>query len=496
MRVFVRANQANTLTPTVRARFYINGTLFDSKTIAAPSAGVPTTIDQSNLGSSWNLDVSPYMQAGLSVLVDVDPTSAIVESNEGNNAFPLNGTPKAMDMRTVNVYNATLVPVVQVPNGLRGDVTEANKNTYTDFTGRVYPLSGINTLVHANYNFSQAVASSYDNTWTTLLSEINALRTTEGIARRYYGVLKPAYAFGGTGLGYIDGNAAIGVDWTSPVTGSNTTLRSMTAAHEWGHNFGRQHVNCGDPAGPDPNYPYTPSSIGVYGFDITRNAQLGTNFADLMTYCTPLWISDYTYKAVLSYRASHPQSISARASRRGLLVWGHIGPDGVVLEPAFEIDAPPSLPERTGPYRVKATDANGQDLFNISFDGQAIDHVDGVRQFAFVVPLPSPASRASSVQLSANGRSALQRGVSPSLRAIGASAVAGSVRLRSGIGRRATLEWNSAEFPMVLVRDPITREVLSFARGGRLELDVPGTNLELVMSDGAGSVTLTVSKTP
>ena len=41
LRVFVLANQANTVAPEVRARFYRSGTLVQTLTIAAPTGSVP-----------------------------------------------------------------------------------------------------------------------------------------------------------------------------------------------------------------------------------------------------------------------------------------------------------------------------------------------------------------------------------------------------------------------------------------------------------------------
>ncbi len=50
-----------------------------------------------------------------------------------------------------------------------------------------------------------------------------------------------------------------------------------------------------------------------------------------------------------------------------------------MLEPAFEITAAASLPERPGPYRLLALDASGRTVFDLSFAGEALDHVAGER---------------------------------------------------------------------------------------------------------------------
>ena len=75
LRVFVLANQANSVTPAVRVRFYVNGALQGSPTIiAAPSHAVPTSIAEGTLASSWNVSVPGSMiKPGLAILADVDP---------------------------------------------------------------------------------------------------------------------------------------------------------------------------------------------------------------------------------------------------------------------------------------------------------------------------------------------------------------------------------------------------------------------------------------
>jgi hypothetical protein len=40
---------------------------------------------------------------------------------------------------------------------------------------------------------------------------------------------------------------------------------------------------------------------------------------------------------------------------------------------------------------------------------------------------------------------------------------------------------------MVLIRDPATGDVISFARGGEIRLEVPSNEVELVFSDGVRS---------
>jgi hypothetical protein len=77
---------------------------------------------------------------------------------------------------------------------------------------------------------------------------------------------------------------------------NNANSSGRLAAHEIGHNFGRYHAPCGGPSGIDQNYPYANASIGHYGLD-TSNMTVWSpdSTKDLMSYCSPKWLSDYTY---------------------------------------------------------------------------------------------------------------------------------------------------------------------------------------------------------
>ena len=87
----------------------------------------------------------------------------------------------------------------------------------------------------------------------------------------------------------------------------------ITLAHELAHNNGRLHVDCNGPDFVDEGYPYNVGSFfnglsaGAWGFDrraigsplyrewtIVSRAQ---SAGELMGYCSPRWVSDYTYRA-------------------------------------------------------------------------------------------------------------------------------------------------------------------------------------------------------
>jgi hypothetical protein len=474
VRVFARANALNSPAPVVRVRLYRNGSVVDTRMVAPSTVNSPVTNDDGVLTTTWNVLLpGSLIQPGTSMLVDVDPANAVSETNESDNMFPQSGTPMSLNVRTAPVMEARFVPVLQVPNGLQGDVTAENVDTYTTKANAIYPMPSLTADVRAPYSFSGVLASNYDAEWSRLLSEINAVRVADGSARYYYGVIKPSYTSGGTGLGYIGVRASIGVEWAN--------WRAETVAHEWGHNFNRLHVACGNPANPDPNYPYTdrPGALGQHGYDL-RNGILRLHYdhQDIMSYCQPTWASDYTYEAVMNFRGTATGQ-TASAAERSLLVWGRITPDGVVLEPAFEVVTRPSLPTRGGAHRIVAKDAQGGTVLDLSFDGIEIDHMPGERHFAYAIPLRSLRGAApAELRVSGrDGREAVRRVETAAAAVTVTRAAAGRVRVR----------WDSARSPVVIVRDPRTGEVLSFARGGDISVATNAREVEVNVSNGPRS---------
>ena len=91
---------------------------------------------------------------------------------------------------------------------------------------------------------------------------------------------------------------------------------------------------------------------------------------------------------------------------RNLLLWGGIDADRVpFLDPVFVIDAPPSLPDVTGDYRVGGRAVDGTVLFSLDFEMPVIADGDGSSSFLFMLPVqPGWEGRLTSVTLTRPGR--------------------------------------------------------------------------------------------
>jgi hypothetical protein len=474
LRVFVTANQVNAANPGVRVSFYSNGSLASTLTIPASGLTTPLGVNEGTLNSSWNLVVDgTLIQPNLSILVEVDPANTFPEGNEADNLFPASGAPVAIDVRTADPFSVRFVPVITKADNRQGNVTQANRGDFLEATMRMHPVSSYDADVRATYTTSTSLALQSDNgnsAWNVIVNEILARRTAESSSRYYYGVVNPSYNSGVAGVGYVGAEAAIG--WDKLPTGSSV------AAHEWGHNWDREHAPCGGAGNPDGNYPYTGGQIGVIGYDLVNGDLKPADSHDLMGYCAEEWISDYTYKGVMDFRSNESSFASgiSEAIQPALLVWGRIENGRAVLEPAFRIIARPSLPRRPGPYRLEGRAADGARIFGLDFAPlEVADDPNGSRHFVFAVPLrPERAARLASLHLDAAGvrASVGQASSDPTV-----------VELTRGAAGRVALRWDASKAPMIMVRDPVTGDVLSFARGGNAEVTTGRDELSLTVSN-------------
>lgn len=486
LRVFALANQANSAAAQVRVRLYDGVTLVQTYTIPAPAVGVPTTVNEGSLTSSWNVMVPGLLvQPNLRVLADVDPSGGIAESDDLDNQFPLSGTSAAVDVRSLPTFALRFVPVIQQVNGLQGNVSGASQESFLNDLKKLLPVGGYDADIRAPYS-TAAPALQNDNAngaWGTILSELLTLRFTEGSPRYYYGVVKTTYSSGVAGIGYVGGSARTALGWDYLPSGSGVM------AHELGHNMSRQHAPCGGVASPDPAFPYAGGKIGVWGLDLlSLTLKSPATYIDLMGYCSPVWVSDYNWSGMMTYRQSGPSNAppAGAGAGQGLLVWGRITSTGVVLEPAFIVAAAPSLAPAPGPHRIDLQAEDGSVLRTASFAATEVADLPGgpERHFAFVLPMDVPLSASlGRLTVRANGRSATRLRAGPGTTGADPAAV---VTRQSAL--QVELRWNSASYPMVMVRDAATGQVISFARGGSARVWTRGSNFELQFSDGVKSV--------
>jgi hypothetical protein len=208
------------------------------------------------------------------------------------------------------------------------------------------------------------------------------------------------------------------------------------------------------------------------------------------------WISDYTYRAIMNYRQNNPGAavMSVAAPQRALLIWGQIVNGRPVLEPVFEVVTKPTLPQRPGPYSLSVLASDGSRLADLSFDVATSEAAGtGSGHFAFAVPLDErQALRLGSIRIAGPGGSVSSPRALAQLRTGPAS---GSIVARRE-GGNVSLRWDAARYPMIMIRDPDTGEVLSFGRGGTALVGTGKAVLDVDVSDGLRSqrVRLAISR--
>ena len=189
----------------------------------------------------------------------------------------------------------------------------------------------------ANINFS-------GTTWMSLLQSLQQARVDDNAQPNdyYYAMLNscavPLEGFGGYSLipGDTKGDASRRVSAGEWRTATNKAEFSrVTYVHELGHGQGLKHAPCGNPAGPDPNYPYAGAKIGVWGYDLVKSTfKDPTKTTDYMSYCyEPSWPSDWTwtknYKRAVTLTSWGPVPLP---SEQGELLFGVLAGNGNVEE--------------------------------------------------------------------------------------------------------------------------------------------------------------------
>jgi len=273
---------------------------------------IPTTTVQGDLSTTCNATLpGNWVAPGLRVELQADPNDQVAESDESDNALTLSPS-----VGPGTALFLTVVPVVH-----QGQT--ASVPSFSQTLWRIWPLKETSYTTRAPYTFSGTLSGQDANAWSQLLDELRALRQVDGSGRYYYGFVKVGYTSGIAGIGYLGYPVAVGWDYSQSAP--------AVMAHELGHNFGRNHAPCG--TGGDPYYPYPDGKIGAWGYDLASGALKDPNqYYDLMSYCGPQWVSDYSYQGAQSFLENNPPSPQS-LPEEGLLFSGRIRGDEVVFNP-------------------------------------------------------------------------------------------------------------------------------------------------------------------
>ena len=381
LRVFLKADgETDIPMPPVRASFYRSGGIVYIAETPGEASDIPASFEEETLTDTANIRVpGSAVVTGLEVVVEIDPDKTLDSALGIAGRIPETGR-IALDVRELPAFDLTLIPFLwtegpdhSVLSAIEGLTPESDLMRPTR---DLLPVSDFQLTVHAPIWTSVDPVS--DNVGV-LGSELEAIYAIEGETGYYMGIFRLAGPQGGL----------LGIAQGIPSYVSLSILDPYVIAHELGHNLNLFHAPCGGAGGPDPYFPYADGSIGVSGYDMGSESLVSPQTWDLMSYCEPMWISDYSFSRALNHRVAlgrvFPPAFAA--ATKGLLIWGGLNEAGeLTLEPAFVVDAPLKLPDTDGPYTITGEGEDGSNLFSLSFDISEYADAEG-GSFAFILPV-------------------------------------------------------------------------------------------------------------
>ena len=504
-RIFLLANRYNRVTPPIQVTLLdAKGAPLLTREVRGTDAGVPERMDEGSRSASWNLTIpGNLIQPGISLSAKVLPVADLALPAEGVSA-PEDGLPLALNVVTVPPIGITIVPIISALG--TGNVSKGDR-TLESWTSRfqaIYPIDAI------DLKEGQPITTKFDlsggiEQYISLRNQLDVLRLQGDRQRYFYGVFIKPFSGNLLGLGNFpptaastDGRTAIGYDTQSLRDGESYP---EVFAHEMGHCLGRRHAPCGPAGGPDKAYPYPKGALGSFGMDVRGNRVLDPHvYSDVMGYCSPQWISDYTYKGVLNWRNLQAAGLgagqmAALQALPGLLVWGQVNEGVVTLEPAFDVQAALD-PPGPGDYLLQVLDRHGAVLGQQSFaprDEPDLPADTRVASFAFILPMtPLMQEGMASLRVQRGGVTLATRASTSagSMAAHPAAAVLQREPVATAWGEgRVLLTWDAARHPAVTVKDAATGQSIALAEGGEMTLVTEARDLILTFTDGLRTVT-------
>ncbi len=209
------------------------------------------------------------------------------------------------------MFTLVIVPVRYDADGSGRlpDTSDEHIAVIRDKLYATYPVSEVVVRVDPPMAWDRAVGNY--NQWANLLDAVSDLRNAadEPPNTYYYGLGNPSDTLNGycyygcfLGLSNLPGNNQLSNEYHRASIGLGYRAQSTavdTLVHEVGHANGREHAPCGGASGVDRDYPYNQANLGSWGYDLLSGDLYGPAEAkDMMGYCVPVWVSDYTFEGL------------------------------------------------------------------------------------------------------------------------------------------------------------------------------------------------------
>lgn len=282
-------------------------------------------------------------------------------------------------------------------NGRTAETTDAVLDVYRKYLLAMYPVDEV------EFTIADPLEIAYPVSWNRVLDQLRALRQSnaEGSDEYYYGLLRPTETF----QQFCRGGCTAGISYIGSVrqTGTRVSLglayademSSGIMAHEVGHAHGRSHAPCapGGIQGVDSRYPHAQGVTGVWSYDFRSMKFLDpSDTRDIMGYCDPKWISDYTYEALVDRSAMLNDKMRLYTDPATIQAYRVILLDAEGTQwstPFPKPDAPYGTPED-----ADVLDANGQLVERVTVYRTTI-----ADNYGFTILVPPPRAGWHAIQL-------------------------------------------------------------------------------------------------
>lgn len=277
--------------------FFDKQQLSGSSSIDDPESTFLVKIDPEAMAANVTYEIS-LVECGA-------PPAGTVQSPR----FPSEGG-EPLNARKLGELKVHLVPIDM--GGVAPDLSEAALDVYRDYLQAMYPVSDVVLSVGDPL---QPSGTSFN----AILESVSQRRENDDPPDDvyYYGMVRETQTFREfcgssctSGLGYVNDNTFPAFNVALGLTFADETSAEIMA-HEIGHNHGRRHAPCGNPSDVDGQFPSGDARTDVWGYDRRSEKFFAPDNYDVMSYCHPQWLGDYTYRALLNRVAQTNNAVSA-----------------------------------------------------------------------------------------------------------------------------------------------------------------------------------------
>lgn len=342
---------------------------------------------QQTLNSTFQIQVPPEaMEKGVSYSLELVDCAAANSPMTAPQRIPATG---AIPLDTVETGTVKVAFMPISHDGALPATDEAALKKYIDLVESQYPITRL------EYTVVQPMASGATGTnfsFEELLQRVVNRRYEDGAPADlyYYGLIKPAQSFRQfcngsctTGIAYlVDDRPQSAVLRAGLGIGFDEQVSYGTFPHELGHSHGRDHAPCG--VSGDQAFPYQEARIGSWGYDaLSSSLKNPADFRDFMSYCSPNWISDYTYSRLATriQAVNRPSAPLIHGAPQTFWVMLSTGAT-VSWDRTMKLPVAPGTPEIAIVYG-----ADGSPILEVEASRAAMSDSDG---FVLFVPEPQP----------------------------------------------------------------------------------------------------------